>query len=140
MRTVPPSAVMPVALAAVSDLFFATKIRTTANLLGVNLGMVTSPQELVERVAREKPTVVFVDLNEQRFDPFEAIASLRAKPWGLAVPVVGFFSHVQVDLKKRAERAGATKVMPRSAFTERLPDLLQGRIPVGPTGEDSGGD
>ncbi|HWG91951.1 MAG TPA: hypothetical protein VNZ52_13960 [Candidatus Thermoplasmatota archaeon] len=118
----------PVALAAVSDLFFATKIRTTANLSGINLGIVTSAKELVERVAREQPTVVVVDLNEQRFDPFEAIRLLRAAPWGLSVPVVGFFSHVQVELKTKAEAAGATRVLPRSAFVERLPDILNGQL------------
>lgn len=119
---------MTVALAVASDLFFVTKLRTTANLLGVNLGIVTSAHELVERVAREHPAVVFVDLNEEKFDPFDAITALRAKPWGATVPLVGFFSHVQVELKRRAEKAGATLVLPRSAFTERLPDLLQGNL------------
>jgi hypothetical protein len=33
-------------------------------------------------------------------------------------------SHAQIDLKERAEQAGASEVLPRSAFVQPLPDLF----------------
>ena len=41
-----------------------------------------------------------------------------------AVPLVGFFSHVQTALRRRAEEAGYDRVMPRSAFTKHLAEIL----------------
>jgi len=44
------------------------------------------------------------------------------------VPVVGFFSHVQTELQRRAEEAGFDHVLTRSAFTKRLPEILSGEL------------
>jgi hypothetical protein len=38
---------------------------------------------------------------------------------------VGFVSHVQGDLKVKAQEAGCDVVMPRSAFSQTLPSLLR---------------
>ena len=40
------------------------------------------------------------------------------------VRVVGFLSHVQVDLAAQAQKAGCNEVMPRSAFTQNLASIL----------------
>jgi hypothetical protein len=40
------------------------------------------------------------------------------------MPVIGFLSHVDKDLAREAEAAGVSQVMPRSQFSENLPDLL----------------
>jgi hypothetical protein len=66
-------------------------------------------------------TRVCVDLNALSFDAVAEIQKIRA---GNKVPVFAFLSHVQIELKRKAEEAGATEVMPRSAFVQRLPDLL----------------
>src|SRR5260370_443109 len=38
---------------------------------------------------------------------------------------VGFVSHVQGDLKMKAQEAGCDVVMPRSAFSQNLPSILR---------------
>ena len=43
---------------------------------------------------------------------------------GAGARVVGFVSHVDVELVKGAREAGADEVMARSGFVERLPGLL----------------
>jgi hypothetical protein len=43
---------------------------------------------------------------------------------GLGVPVLGYYSHVDVDTKARADAAGLTKVVPRSRMSRELPDLV----------------
>ena len=40
------------------------------------------------------------------------------------VRVVGFLSHVQVDIAAQAQKAGCDEVMPRSAFTQNLASIL----------------
>jgi hypothetical protein len=50
-----------------------------------------------------------------------------ADPAALAatgVPVLGYYSHVDVDTKTRADAAGLAKVVPRSRMSRELPDLL----------------
>ena len=39
--------------------------------------------------------------------------------------IVGFVSHVQGDLKVKAQEAGCDVVMPRSAFSQNLPSILR---------------
>ena len=64
---------------------------------------------------------ICVDLNAANFDAIEEIKKLRlAHP----APIVAFLSHVQLDLKQKAEEAGAAEVIPRSAFVRRIVELL----------------
>jgi hypothetical protein len=39
--------------------------------------------------------------------------------------IVGFLSHLQNDLRIKAVEAGCDTVMPRSAFSQNLPNLLR---------------
>jgi len=113
---------------AVDDLIFAAKIRTTAEYLGVEVIFPRSLEALSESVRQSAPALVIVDLHLQRFDPFSIAQSLKADSQLHATPLVGFFSHVQTELQRRAEDAGYDRILPRSAFTKRLPDILDGRI------------
>ncbi len=47
------------------------------------------------------------------------------------LPIIGFLSHVDRDLAQRAESSGVTRVMPRSEFSERLPDLIMDLLAPG---------
>ncbi|HZG54784.1 MAG TPA: hypothetical protein VEZ40_21955 [Pyrinomonadaceae bacterium] len=115
-------------LVAVDDLFFAAKIRATAEHLGVE-AMFPRSLDALDAAAREgAPALVIVDLHLQRYDPFAVARLLKADEALRAMPLVGFFSHVQVELQRRASSAGFDRVLPRSAFTTRLPEILQGRI------------
>jgi len=102
--------------ALIDDLFFVGKVRGVAQELGTELTICRSADAVPADAAR-----VFVDLNASTFDPVAEITKLGAQP---SRPVIAFVSHVQVDLKERAEQAGATEVLPRSAFVQQLPRLL----------------
>ena len=65
----------------------------------------------------------------QQLDGVDAIvADLDvADPAALAatgLPTLGYYSHVDVDTKARADAAGLTKVVPRSRMSRELPDLV----------------
>jgi hypothetical protein len=64
-----------------------------------------------------------VDLNCASCDPISLINNL--KHGKTRIPVIGFVSHVEVELKKKAQEAGADMVMARSAFSTNLPQILK---------------
>jgi CheY-like chemotaxis protein len=115
-------------LVVVDDIFFAAKIRTTAEHLGIEVIFTKSLAALDDALKPDAPALFIVDLHLQRDDPFLIASRLKADEESRATPLVGFFSHVQVELQRRAEAAGFDRVLPRSAFTKRLPEILQGRI------------
>jgi len=43
---------------------------------------------------------------------------------GLGVPVLGYYSHVEVETKRAAEAAGIDLAVPRSRMARELPDLV----------------
>jgi CheY-like chemotaxis protein len=110
-------------LAVVGDLFFVAKINETAKQLGVTLKNVTNEAVLMER-AKDKPALIIFDLNYSAMRPVELISKLKADAALKDVRLLGFLSHVQTDLKTAAEAAGCDEVMPRSAFSANLPEIL----------------
>jgi CheY-like chemotaxis protein len=111
-------------IAAVDDIFFASKIRAVAELLGIKVLFARSTDEALEAARRDMPSLIIADLHAQKCDPFTLAEQLKADETLRTVPLVGFFSHVQTELKQRAEQAGFDRVMPRSAFTKYLPEIL----------------
>jgi len=43
---------------------------------------------------------------------------------GLGIPVLGYYSHVDVETKQAAEAAGVDLVVPRSRMARELPELV----------------
>jgi DNA-binding NtrC family response regulator len=108
-------------LAMVDDLFFQSKIIETARHVGVDLKICTTPDALAAEISKATPNLVVVDLNA-RNQPLEAVQ--RAQSLAASVPLVGFLSHVQIDLAEQARAAGCSEVMPRSKFTKDLATIL----------------
>lgn len=106
-------------LAVIPDLFFATKVAATARMAGVELELV-SPQRASARHAEAPAALAILDLHAP--GAVSLVASLKAA--APRVPVVGFFSHVETELRRAALEAGADAVLPRSRFVVKLADLL----------------
>jgi hypothetical protein len=56
--------------------------------------------------------------------PLTVIPKLKAK-LKKATSIIGFLSHIQGELKVAAAEAGCDMVLPRSAFSQNLPQLLR---------------
>ncbi len=112
-------------LAILDDLMFTSKIKTTANQLGVSVAFARSSQAALADMRKTPPSLVILDLNSARVDPLGTIASMKADPALAGIPTVGFASHVQVDVIEAARKAGVGEVLARSAFTQQLPDILE---------------
>lgn len=109
-------------VALVDDLFFQAKLSGTAKQLGIELRTCATPDALATEISERPPKLVIVDLNS-RNSPLQAIESLRANAPN--IPVIGFLSHVQVELAQQALAAGCQEVMPRSKFTKDLATILE---------------
>jgi PleD family two-component response regulator len=115
-------------IAAVDDLFFVAKIRATAAALGVDVRFSRNQQSALNQAHEANPSLVIVDLQAKQFDPFVLAGLLKADPQLAGCTLLGFFSHVQTALLRQAKAAGFDLVLPRSAFSHRLAEILQGKL------------
>ena len=113
-------------IAVVDDLFFASKLRGTAEQVGAQIQFVKSINAAVDKARDEIPALVVVDLNAGCCDSVELARSFKGDDNLNAIPLLGFFAHVQTELQQAALAAGFDRVMPRSAFTKNLAEILAG--------------
>ena len=112
-------------IAAVDDMFFASKIRATAEALGVNIKFHRRLDSLVAAAVEQAPDLILVDLHNERLNGIELARELKANEGSRNIPLLGFFSHVQADLQRAAVEAGFDKVIPRSVFSRDLAQILE---------------
>jgi hypothetical protein len=113
--------------AFVDDLFFMAKIQETARKLNVKVEFVKTDKDLGEKMKQngeEKPSLIIFDLNNVNAKPLTLIPKLKSK-LKKGTSIIGFLSHVQGDLKQKAHEVGCDMVLPRSAFSQNLPQLLR---------------
>jgi CheY-like chemotaxis protein len=130
----PPEPVIPIREDAptriycfIEDLFFLAKIQETARKLGIKVGFVKADKEVLAKLTdaeQGRPSLIVFDLNNANAKPLTLIPKLRAK-LKKGTSIIGFLSHLQGDLKAKAIDAGCDMVMPRSAFSQNLPNLLR---------------
>jgi hypothetical protein len=97
-------------LAVVPDLMFASRIEATLGAEGHEVELASTLE-----VSDPGPDVVVADLGE--VDPSQL--------GGVETPVLGFYSHVDVETRNRAERAGVDLVVPRSRLAREMPQLVE---------------
>ncbi len=113
-------------IAAVDDMFFISKIRATAEHLGIDVRFARNLDSLLTSARENKADLIIVDLHAQKIDPIALATALKSDPELQAIELLGFFSHVQTDLMREATKAGYDRVMPRSAFSNDLATILTG--------------
>src|SRR5687767_3532024 len=113
-------------IAIVDDLFFASKIRGTAEQVGTRVQFSRSIPDAVAKAREEAPALIIADLNASCCDVLELARALKGDDALKGVPLLGFFSHIQTELQQAANAAGYDRVMPRSAFTKNLAEILAG--------------
>jgi len=112
----------------IEDLFFNAKITETARKLGVKVAFIKNEKdaiaELTESEEADRPGLIVFDLNNASAKPMTLIPKLKAK-LKKSTSIVGFLSHLQNELRAKAIEVGCDTVMPRSAFSQNLPNLLR---------------
>jgi hypothetical protein len=101
-------------LAVAPDLFFSSKIDATLRAAGHEVTIVS----WVEGPMPNDPEVVIVDLDNV--------------DWGAGLPTrapkLGFYSHVDVATRRKAEESGFDLVVPRSRMAREMPQLVASLI------------
>ncbi len=112
----------------IEDLFLQAKIQETSRKLGVKVEFVKGDKEVIARLTdvpeNERPALLVFDLNNLNAKPLTLIPKFKTK-LKKATSIVGFLHHLQGDLKMKALEAGCDTVMPRSAFSQSLPNMLR---------------
>jgi len=111
-------------LCAIDDLIFSIKISTAAKRLGADVYFERAPGRVLPSIRDKRPSLVIFDLNSSTLDPIGTIASLKRDPELQAIRTLGYVSHVDSETIAAARRAGVDQVLARSAFTERLAEIL----------------
>ena len=121
------------AIAVVDDMFFISKIRETGKALGMVVNFPRNLDALRATITEDVPELILVDLHHQKLDAIQLASELKANERLKGVLLLGFFSHVQVDLQRQAVQAGYDAVLPRSIFFRDLAKILTGEIKAGET-------
>jgi len=112
----------------IEELFFIAKIQETARKLGVKVAFIKNDKDAIAELMNgedtNKPALIVFDLNNANVKPLTLITKFKTK-LKRSVSIIGFLSHLQGDLKAKAVEAGCDTVMPRSAFSQNLPNLLR---------------
>jgi CheY-like chemotaxis protein len=112
-------------LCVIDDLLFSVRISTAAKALGVDVYFERKADDVLARIREKQPHLVIFDLNSAKLRPLEALAGIKADPALQTVRTIGYASHVQTETIKAARQAGADQVLARSAFVEKLGEILR---------------
>jgi hypothetical protein len=101
-------------LSIADDLMLASRVDAMLTAAGHHVILARSLQE----ASLDEAELIVADLDVE--NP-EALV-------GLGIPVLGYYSHVDVETRQAAEAAGVDLVVPRSRMSRELPDLVQGLV------------
>jgi hypothetical protein len=99
-------------VAIAPDLMFGSRIQETLGAAGHQVMLASS---LAEVTGLEDTDLLVVDLDRE---PAEAAV-------GFGMPVLGFYSHTEVETRRTAEAEGVDLVVPRSRMAREMPDLVE---------------
>ena len=108
----------------VDDLIFSIKISTAARQLGVPMYFERLQQNVLQTIRDKQPSLVIFDLNSSKLAPIDMIAAMKGEPALSTIRTLGYVSHVDSDTIERARGAGIDQVLARSAFSEKLGEIL----------------
>ena len=97
-------------VALAPDLFFATKIEETLTSAGHDVTVLARADALPADAE-----LVIVDLDQVG-------PAIELSP---GAPILAFYSHVDVETRRRGEEAGFDLVVPRSRMAREMPELVE---------------
>lgn len=110
-----------------ADLLWATRIKSTAESVGVAARPARTLEMLEARLADSPVHALVVDLEagDTGLGLIERLRGESASEAERAIRVLAFGPHVMTDLFERARAAGADRVVARGGFAAQLPQILR---------------
>jgi len=112
----------------VEDIFFTAKIRQAARVVSGNVRFVRDVHGLERRLSGPAPSVVIMDLGAETLRPMEMLRRMKEHPEWKTARIVAYSSHSRAELMEEANQLGAEMVLPKSSFTQKLPEIMQAAV------------
>jgi DNA-binding NarL/FixJ family response regulator len=114
-------------LALVPDLLFGSRVQGSLQGAGHEVELIGEQKRLGDRLqdpAAAPVAVLVVDLTSDGLDRAALVRSLSEAGELTGIRTLGFYSHVETDIREHAERAGFDMVVPRSRMAREGAELV----------------
>ena len=122
----PALAVMARVAALIPDLLFGSKVQSALEGAGHEVDLITGELEAWDEVGGID--LLVIDLTSPDVNGVELFEALAAGGELHEVRSVGFFAHVEPEVRKRALQAGFDLVVPRSRMAREGAQLVEGLL------------
>ena len=112
--------------ALIPDLLFGSKVQSGLQAAGHEVDLVSGAVEAWDEVGGID--LLVIDLTSPDVDGVELFETLAMGGELHAVRTLGFFAHVQPEVRERALAAGFDLVVPRSRMAREGPQLVEGLL------------
>ncbi|NWF71929.1 MAG: histidine kinase [Nitrospirae bacterium] len=112
-------------LVGVTDIFFYTKVRDALMSKGYRIERARTQQDIAEKASAMIPSAFILNMNDDRFDAFQSLETLKTDARLKTIPILAFANHEEVDTFNRARALGVTTIVSRNEFSSRLKDLVE---------------
>ena len=99
-------------VALLPDLLFGSKVQSALSAAGIECQLVGDSQ--AARAAAASAELLVVDLTDSELGGTELVREMNANGELESIKTLGFYSHVEPDVKQEAMAAGFDLVVPRS--------------------------
>jgi CheY-like chemotaxis protein len=112
--------------ALIPDLLFGSKVHSALQAAGHEVDLISGAVEAWDEVGGID--LLVIDLTSPDIDGVELFETLAMGGELHAVRTLGFFAHVQPEVRERALAAGFDLVVPRSRMAREGPQLVEGLL------------
>jgi CheY-like chemotaxis protein len=109
------------------DLLFGSRVQAALEDAGHEVWRLDTPEQA--RGAAPESDVLVVDLTDPELDGPVLLEGMRESGDLGAVRALGFYAHVDQETRRRADRAGFDRVVPRSRMAREAATLVEGLVP-----------
>ena len=114
----------PCFLAFVEDLYFHSQLEWIARSKNVDIHFAMQGEQLSQLVKTMVPFMMVVDLSGLSSDwIFRYISEIMDRD--PKFPIVAFISHVQEDVRQRAEKYGCRFIFTKAQLMKKLPEVIE---------------
>jgi len=118
---------MALVLALTADLLFGSQVQGSLSAAGHEVRLVSDEDALRGALsAGATPALLLVDVVQEDLEGSAVLERLRADgELDGAVKTLAYYSHVDVEARRRAEQAGFDLVVPRSRLAREAAELVR---------------
>jgi DNA-binding NarL/FixJ family response regulator len=115
-------------LALVADLLFGSRVQSALETAGHEVELVPDAARLRDKLAEARTqagAVLIVDLTDAQLEGARVLDELAREGVLAGMRTLGFYAHVDVRTRERAERAGFDLLVPRSRMAREAAELVE---------------